>query len=47
MNTTKRTLEAAISLTHQITEAKTATGGAFHFDGRILVPVLNGGTADD
>lgn len=29
--------------THPITEAKTATGGGFHSDGRILVLVLKGG----
>jgi LssY C-terminus len=30
--------------THPVTEAKTATGGSFHSDGRILVLVLKSGT---
>jgi hypothetical protein len=33
--------------THPVTEAKTATGGEFHSDGRILILELNGGTAKD
>ena len=32
--------------THPVIEAKTATGGGFHSDGRILVLVLNSGAAE-
>jgi hypothetical protein len=33
--------------THPVTEAKTATGGGFHSDGRILVLVLKSGGAEE
>jgi hypothetical protein len=33
--------------THPVTEAKTATGGGFHSDGRILVLVLKSGEAEE
>ena len=33
--------------THPVTDAKTATGGGFHSDGRILVLVLKSGGADN
>ncbi|MGD0792199.1 MAG: hypothetical protein ABR920_10550 [Terriglobales bacterium] len=33
--------------TYPVTEAKTATGGGFHSDGRILVLVLKSGGAEE
>jgi len=32
---------------HHVTEAKTATGGGLHSDGRFLVLVLNSGGAEN
>ncbi len=36
-----------IAPTHPVTEARTATGGEFHSDGRILILLLKGSTAKD